>query len=264
MSDLRVFSSGGGVQSTAALVLAAQGRIDYPVFLFANVGDDSENPGTPAYFKEYARPFASEHGIELIELRRRMRTGEERTLRQEIDHQPRSVPIPVRLAGGGFGRRKCTDRFKVQVIGRWTKEHGATPEFPAIVGIGFSTDEFERATNATDLPWQAKTYPLLDLRISRSDCVRIIADAGLPQPPKSACTFCPFHSVEDWRRQARETPDIFADSVALEARLNDRRLSMGKDRAWFSSAMAPLPVVLDQGDLFSESEITCDAGSCFT
>ena len=41
---LRVFAHGGGVQSTAALVLSAQGRIDFPVHLFANVGDGSENP----------------------------------------------------------------------------------------------------------------------------------------------------------------------------------------------------------------------------
>lgn len=41
---LRVFSYGGGVQSTAALVLAAQGRIDFPAFVFANVGEDSEHP----------------------------------------------------------------------------------------------------------------------------------------------------------------------------------------------------------------------------
>lgn len=44
--SLRVFSYGGGVQSTGALVLAAQGRIDFPTFLFCNVGDDSEHPGT--------------------------------------------------------------------------------------------------------------------------------------------------------------------------------------------------------------------------
>jgi hypothetical protein len=40
--SLRVISYGGGVQSTALLVLAAQGRIDFGVFLFANVGDDSD------------------------------------------------------------------------------------------------------------------------------------------------------------------------------------------------------------------------------
>ena len=52
---LRVFSYGGGVQSTAALVLAAQGKIDFPTFLFANVGDDSEHPATLRYVREEMR-----------------------------------------------------------------------------------------------------------------------------------------------------------------------------------------------------------------
>ena len=37
-----VFSCGGGVQSTACLVLAAQGKIPYQTFIFANVGDKAE------------------------------------------------------------------------------------------------------------------------------------------------------------------------------------------------------------------------------
>ena len=60
---LKVFSYGGGVQSTAALVLAAQGRIDYQTFLFCNVGADSENPETLEYVEQVARPFAARHGL---------------------------------------------------------------------------------------------------------------------------------------------------------------------------------------------------------
>ncbi|MFJ4917205.1 phosphoadenosine phosphosulfate reductase, partial [Streptomyces sp. NPDC088726] len=70
MTALRTFSFGGGWQSMAALVLAAQGGIDYRTFLFANVGDDSENPGTLAYFTEHAAPYAAAHGLDLIELER--------------------------------------------------------------------------------------------------------------------------------------------------------------------------------------------------
>lgn len=263
--QLRVFSYGGGVQSTAALVLAAAGRLDYGTFLFANVGEDSENPGTLAYFSEHAARYAERHGLDLIELRRVMRDGSTRTLRQEIENQTRSIPIPVRLNGGGFGWRKCTDRFKIKVVARWTKEHGATPDDPAICGIGFSVDEISRATTVERIAWQRTAYPLIDLGVSRADCHRIIAEAGLPDPPKSACTFCPFHNREDWRRQARNQPEIFADSVAMEEMLGQRREVLGKDRAWFSSIMAPLPGVMDQGSLFGdEDEVTCDSGSCFT
>ena len=43
---MRTFSFGAGVQSTAVLALQALGRLPdpYDVFLFANVGDDSEDP----------------------------------------------------------------------------------------------------------------------------------------------------------------------------------------------------------------------------
>lgn len=42
---LTVFSFGGGVQSTAALVLAAQGELDCSTFLFANGGGNGRAVG---------------------------------------------------------------------------------------------------------------------------------------------------------------------------------------------------------------------------
>lgn len=72
---LRTFSFGGGVQSVAALVSAAAGRIDFPTFLFANVRADSEHPAVLAYLEQYAKPYAATHGIELIELHRTRRDG---------------------------------------------------------------------------------------------------------------------------------------------------------------------------------------------
>lgn len=52
MSTVNVFSFGGGVQSTAVLVLQATGRLprDYDHFVFANVGNDSEHPDVINYY----------------------------------------------------------------------------------------------------------------------------------------------------------------------------------------------------------------------
>lgn len=55
-SALRTISYGGGVQSTALLVLAATGRIDFTTFLMSNVGDDSEHPDTLTYVHDVAVP----------------------------------------------------------------------------------------------------------------------------------------------------------------------------------------------------------------
>lgn len=54
--SLRSYNYGGGVQSTALLVLVAAGRLPGGVFLFANTGDDSEDPRTLEYVRTVAGP----------------------------------------------------------------------------------------------------------------------------------------------------------------------------------------------------------------
>ena len=144
---LRVIAHGGGVQSTALLVLSATGRIDFGVHLFCNTGDDSENPATLAYVRDVSMPYAAKHGVELLELHKVTRNGEPETLLGRLLKEgSRSLPIPVRMADTGApGTRSCTADFKIRVISKWLKANGATATEPATVGIGISTDEVQRA-----------------------------------------------------------------------------------------------------------------------
>lgn len=179
---LRCFSYGGGTQSTAALVLAAQGDLDFRTFIFSNVGADSERPATLTYVEDIAKPYAEAHGLELVEVRKVLRDGTPQTLMERIDKTPRSIPIPVRMgADGAPGNRTCTAEFKIRVIEKELKRRGATKELRATVGIGISTDEVERAGSRIDpkSPVQLREYPLIDRGLSRADCQRIIQDAGL-------------------------------------------------------------------------------------
>lgn len=270
--SLHVFSFGGGVQSTAALVLAASGEIDFTTFLFANVGDDSENPATLEYVRTISMPYAEKHGLDLVELARMTREGATETLREHLLRPgSRSVPIPVRMSvTGAPGTRQCTGVFKIDVLGRWMRHHGATKDDPATVGLGISTDEIQRAKPGIDpkAPYQLRTYPLLDLGLTRKDCYRIIADAGLPRPPKSSCYFCPFHAPIVWRDMARDEPELFEKACALEDLLNERRKMLGKDPVWLSRYLKPLRDSLrpTEDDLFGDvdHEIEeCDEGVCF-
>lgn len=269
---LRTFSYGGGVQSTAALVLAAQGKIDFPTFLFSNVGDDSEMPATVEYVREVAIPFGAQHGIEVIELHKRKRDGSPApTLYERLTVEgSRSLPIPVRMSRTGApGTRSCTADHKIRVIARWLREHGATPATPATVGIGISTDEIQRAKPGRDplSKLQIRTYPLLDLGLDRQDCDQLIRAAGLAVPGKSACYFCPFHKRDEWRRMKRDEPELWAKSVALERLLNDRRATLGKDPVWFSGALVPLDEAISpDGDQlgFNLEGSDCESGYCMT
>ncbi|MGW3073968.1 phosphoadenosine phosphosulfate reductase [Kitasatospora sp. NPDC001132] len=265
---LKVISYGGGVQSTALLVLAAKGEIDYSTFLFANVGDDSEHPATLAYIRNVAAPFAASAGIELHHLYRTRRDGSTETLMDRLARPgTRSIPIPVRMANGAPGRRSCTADFKIKVIGRWLRRQGATPNQPATVGIGISLDEIHRANRRRSEPHEQVEYPLLDLRLRRSDCEQIIEAAGLPVPPKSSCFFCPFRTVAAWKEQRQNEPELFARSVAVEQMVNRHRAALGRDSVYLTRYGRPLAEAIPtqpESRLEESDDTGCDSGWCMT
>lgn len=266
---VRGFSYGGGVQSTAALVLAAEGRIDFRHFYFANVGEDSENPSTLDYVREIAMPYADAHGVEIVELRKRLRDGSPQTLVERIEASARSIPIPVRMGKDGApGNRSCTAEFKIRVIEKELRRRGATKDDRAIVGLGISLDEWHRAGTPEDprSPYQLREYPLIDQRIDRAQCSEIIRAAGLPVPDKSACFFCPFHTSEQWRLLAQRSPDLFEKACQLEEKMTKRGEALGGGEFYFTRYGRPLRELFDgnQTALFDESQDGCESGYCMT
>jgi hypothetical protein len=262
---MRVVSYGGGVQSTALLVLAAERRIDFDIFLFANTGDDSEHPKTLAYVREVAMPYAEQHGFALHELCRVKRDGSVETLMERLTRQQRSVDIPMRLSPSGApGNRKCTGDFKIKVIAKWLRQHGATKDVPALTGLGISVDEIHRARTSSGIPYQTLSYPLIDLRMNRQDCVNVIERAGIQVPGKSSCFFCPFHTKAYLARQRKEEPELFARTVALERMLNERNIGLGRGEMYMTSALIPLDqVIVDTGQ--QEFDLgMCESGYCHT
>lgn len=263
---LQVFSYGGGVQSTAALVLAAQGRLPYQTFLFCNVGDDSENPETLVYVRDVACPYAVAHGIDLQVLERVRRDGSVETLYGRLTRPgSRSIGIPVHMSNGAPGRRACTVDFKILVVARWLREHGATKEAPATVGLGISLDEWQRMRSDSGIAYERLAYPLIDLRFDRAACIEVIRCAGLPVPPKSACWFCPYHSARVWQELRQSQPVLFEKAVALEQVINARRAGLGRDAVWLSRTCKPLDKATTdhvQGLLFDD-EAPCESGYCW-
>jgi len=265
--QLYVFAYGGGVQSTAALVLAAQERIPYRVFVFANVGDDSERADTLRYVRDVAMPFAATHGIELVEVRRVMVNVPQRTLYQEtVDPTLASIPIPTRMSDGAPGLRSCTQHFKIKVIGKEVKRRGASKANPAMLGLGISTDEYQRM-GTSRIAWQVNDYPLIDLRLSRNDCHRIIYDAGLDSPGKSSCWFCPFYRLADWQRMRQHEPEIFQQCVDFEALILEKCKRLGKPPRYLSRRGMPLDQAIPNQavlPLDNEHDDFCESGHCMT
>lgn len=259
---VRAFSFGGGVQSMAALVLAARGRIPYRFFIFANVGEDSENPATLRYFREYAQPYALDHRLVLLEVRRQHRDGTPDTVYSRLVGETRSIGIPVRMANGAPGRRACTTDFKIRVIASQMRRMGCTREWPGLLALGISLDEMTRMRTKSDVPWYELDYPLVAARLSRADCAGIIAEEGLPVPPKSSCWFCPYHTIGAWREMHRSEPNLWRRAVRLEKDVNEKRKRLGLDPVYFNSRSVPLRKLVAGDALQDGLWQECESGYC--
>jgi hypothetical protein len=260
---VRAMSFGGGVQSTAMLVLAARGEIDYRLALFCNVGEDSEHPDTLVYVENVVKPYAARHGIEFKELRRTKRDGTFETVYQRATGPNRTISVPVRMKSGAPGRRECTNDFKRKVIAKEAKARGATKDKQAVVALGISTEEITRMRSDSGFPHIVSDYPLIELGLDRDAAKDVIRDAGLPVPGKSSCWFCMFKRKAEWEIMRRERPDLFQRSVDMERRINEKRALFGKDPVFFSSTGLPLDIAFSNPYLFDYDDAACDvAGYC--
>jgi hypothetical protein len=273
---IRVISYGGGVQSTALVILAAQRDPEFETVmggqvtdaLFSNVGDDSEHPDALAFVREVVAPWALEQGVNVHELRRVKRDGTVETLWEQLTRpESRSIEIPVRMDNGSPGNRNCTSTYKIKVIAKWLRQQGATKDNPATVAIGISTDELERATRRRPHPAQEVVYPLLEMGWDRSRCQRLIKTTLGVLAPKSSCFFCPFHKSHTWAEMRRDEPHLFEKSAELESILNERRTMLGKDKVWLTRHNKPLAEAIGeaQAQLFAyDGPEACDSGYCWT
>ena len=81
--------------------------------------------------------------------------------------------------------------------------------------IGISLDEIVRMKMSFE-PWQVNRWPLIELGMTRRDCLRWLERHGYPMPPKSSCIGCPYHSDVMWRQMRDEDSVGFADAVAID------------------------------------------------
>lgn len=96
--------------------------------------------------------------------------------------------------------------------------------------IGFEAgEERRRYGDRGDDPQYAYWYPLMDWELNREACQRLIADAGLQVPVKSACFFCPACKKRELVELAADDPDLHACALALECRYRSGRHFRGDD-----------------------------------
>jgi hypothetical protein len=66
-------------------------------------------------------------------------------------------------------------------------------------------------------------WPLVELKMTRQNCIDWMEVHGYPKPPRSSCVFCPFHSNSEWRRLQTQEPDEFKQAVEFEKHLQQQK-----------------------------------------
>lgn len=154
--------------------------------------------------------------------------------------------IPAFIGGHGIMGRKCTSDYKIVPIRRKCKEllglgkHDRWPKETAVIQwLGISLDEMQRMKSQIEA-WQDFRHPLIEARMTRGDCLEWMRSRGYPEPPRSACFFCPFHSNAEWRRLSSED---FARAVQFEKDMQEALTGRLRGKPYLHSERIPLDEV---------------------
>lgn len=153
------------------------------------------------------------------------------------------------LPSVAYGFKTCSQRFKAQPQQTYLNSIGAK-EITKL--IGFDADEPQRAK-----PYEGNRYPLIEWGWGRDECIAAIDRAGLKQPGKSACFFCPSSKKKEIYELRRQYPELAARAVAMERNAELTTVKgLGRNFAWgdlYASDDA-------QAKLFPDSPIEIDCG----
>ena len=261
MSDpIHILSLGAGVQSSTLALMAAKGLVT-PMPQCAIFADTQAEP--PSVYRwldwlEKQLPFPV-HRVTAGSLTERITTTR---VNRKTGERYYSNMIPAYTlnpdGSKGIVGRSCTSNFKIVPILKKERQLGAIKRGQKTVGviqwIGISLDEVSRMKDSRD-PWLESRWPLIEMRMNRHDCFRWMEANGYPAPPRSACSYCPFHSDAEWRRLKTEEPEEFAKAVEVEKGLQAAHASIttpGKKAgtAYLHNSLLPL----DQVDFSTEEE----------
>jgi hypothetical protein len=214
-------SLGAGVQSSTLALMAAAGAVG-PMPTAAIFADTHAEPASVYKWLgwlEQQLPFPV-YRVSAGSLTTRSLTKftNRKTGKQYIKNM---IPAFVRNADGSKGivGRRCTYDHKIIPITKKVRQLAAIKRGQKTVGavqwIGISLDEVHRMKPSRDT-WSKHRWPLIEKEMTRHDCMRWMDKNGFPTPPRSACTYCPFHSDSEWRRLKNAEPDAFAAAVQFE------------------------------------------------
>lgn len=250
-----VLSLGAGVQSSTLALMASHGEVG-PMPDFAVFADTQAEPKEVYDWLHWLEKHLAFHLYRVtagslangaLEMRE---TADGRRYTRNV------IPAYTLSPDGSKGMvgRQCTHDYKIAPLDREVKRRTGVrrgqKDITVTQWMGISFDEIQRMKPSRNL-WQQNRWPLVERQMRRHDCLNWMAAHDYPLPPRSACTFCPYHSDGEWRRLKLELPDAFRSAVEFEVRLQEAKAQTDNFKAipFLHRSLRPL----DQVD-FSTAE----------
>lgn len=246
---LQVLSFGGGVQSTAMILMIKEGLLPKPdIIIHADTG--SEMPYTHEIIDKL-KPLIAEMKIpfEIV-------TSHHGKL-HEYYKSKSTVPV--------VGVRSCTVNFKILPQRRFIRSivGKGNGKLLAECWLGITIDESKRKIES-ELKWIGNKFPLLDLNISRKDCLKINKKHGF-EVKKSGCFLCPYGGKKWFVSLYRNNPELFKICQEMEEEYQNK---YGKKHGLVPSISDIKNLKLHSlfsfgSEIITENESNCDSGGCF-
>lgn len=230
MTPIHLISLGAGVQSSTMALMAKHGEIE-PMPTAAIFADTQDEPASVYSWLDWLEsqlpfPVYRVTRDRLSEAALRMKTTKDgrRFTRTDIPFFTLSADNQI----GKIVKRGCTRDFKLAPIFKKAQQIACVPrgckDIAVIQWIGISLDEVSRMKDSRDR-WIQNRWPLIEKRMSRHDCKQWMKSHGYPEPPRSACVFCPFHHDSEWRRLKNNEPAEFENAVQFERAIQKAKAS---------------------------------------
>ena len=217
---------GGGVDSTAMLILLKRQGLRPDAITFADVG--GEKPETYETVKRM-NTWCIDNGFPAVTVCTKATlptTGYSDLTGNCIDNET--------LPSLAFGMKSCSIKWKQGPQDQYIKgckrgpnqcdphplwidcqARGIKPT--KLIGYDAGPADLRRSaklkTHDADFEYR---YPLQDLNMTRADCIALIIDEGLPVPIKSACFFCPASQKWELYWLAGMHPQLFEKALLME------------------------------------------------
>ena len=244
-------SFGGGTNSTAMLVGLWERSIVPDFITFADTG--GERPHTYRHIEDMQKWLKKVGFPEIVVVKKVDKNGDLLTLEDNCLDK-RMLPS---LA---YGFKSCSQKFKIAPQDKYFNNLPQTrKEFKAgrkvVKLIGYDAGETRRITDREDSKYDFRC-PLVEWGWDRDDCIAAIERAGLPQPSKSSCFFCPANKVAEIREMQALYPDLMERAIAMEKNAVKTHIKgLGRGFSWEN--------IIAVDDMFAESYIEHPCG-CYS